>query len=55
MMHSGDEDDKLWTVDRFGSIRLNQTFYKKKKKSSSAVRRDELVFNSVRFGKRNIF
>jgi hypothetical protein len=30
MMHSSDEDIELFSIDRFGSIEPNPTFYKKK-------------------------
>ena len=52
-MYSGDENDELCSVDRFRSI--NPNYYKKKhknnqmvRKNSSAIRREELVFNSIR-------
>ena len=49
MMHSSDEDIELCSVDRFGSIEPNRTFYKKTqifnqkiRKSSGTVRRDKI-------------
>ncbi len=55
MMRSSEEDIELCSIDRFGSIQPNRTFYKKKhknnqkiRKSSGTVRRDKIEL--VRFG-----
>jgi hypothetical protein len=55
MVHSGDKDIELCSIDRFGSIELNRTFCKKKhrnhqniRKSSGMVGREKIEL--VRFG-----
>jgi hypothetical protein len=53
MMHSSDEDIELCSIDRFGSIEPNRTFYKNNQKIRKIrVRRDKIEFvrlSSVRF------
>jgi pyruvate/2-oxoglutarate dehydrogenase complex dihydrolipoamide acyltransferase (E2) component len=57
MMHSSDEGIELCSFDRFDRTEPNflRKKYKNNQKGWSAVRRDELAFNLLRFGKRLTF